>query len=349
MSTYLNLPLFIALMAFSQSGCRPLGANMSVPPPASITGIRANVPAELPSELIVEGTVAERQSNIEGSLTVFISGEHQGSLETCGCPRRPRGSVPRSISYINENITAHPNNNQLILNGGYWLSDAISAESALRRDAVVQNNWMIRGLEEMGIHAANVSWADLPGLSDREIPSWAISANIVTTSPNQSPIPASTVIELGGLKIGITGITEPTAGFIETPNFEITNPVESAVAVLNSLAGEVDLLVLLSYRAHEAAAMIGQMVPELDLIVDTGVHREYAPPFIHNNSIWAHSHFQTQRLGELIFDVNGDSLNLLMARMIDMDPEVSDDPDARDLMMNARREIEQVQMELFGL
>jgi len=321
---------------------------MSVPPPAAITGVRVDTPTELPSELIVEGSVSERQSEIEGSLTVFLSGEHQGSLETCGCPIRPRGSVARSTSYIKESLSAHPNSRQLIVNGGYWLSDAISAESTLRRDATVQNEWVIRGLEAMGTHAANVSWADLPGLSDRDVPAWAISANVATTSTEQNPIPASTVIDLDGLKIGITGITEPSAGFIDTPNFEIVDPIEPAVAALNSLAGEVDLLVLLSYRAHEAAATIGQMVPELDLIIDTGVHRDYTAPFVHHSAVWARSHFQTQRLGELIFDVEEDNVTLLMARMIDMDPEVSDDPDARDLMMNARREIEQVQMELFG-
>ena len=348
MSSNLKLPLFIALILFSQSGCKPLGANMSVPPPASITGVRVVAPAELPSELITEGSVSERQSGIAGDLTIFLSGEHQGSLETCGCPIRPRGSLPRSAAYINQHHATHPNSKQLILNGGYWLSDAISAESTLRRDAEVQNDWMIRGLESIGLHAANVTWADLPGLNGKDIPEWAVSANITTTSTQQSPIPGSTIVDLGGLRIGITGITEPTAGFIATPNFEIIDPVEPAVEILNSLADQVDILVLLSYRSHEAAANIAQMVPELDLIVDTGLHREYAVPFIHETAIWTQSHFQTQRLGELIVDVDGDEITLLMARMIDMDPEVGNHPGTFELMMSARRAIENIQMELFG-
>jgi 2',3'-cyclic-nucleotide 2'-phosphodiesterase (5'-nucleotidase family) len=326
-----------------------MGANMSVPPPSAITGVRVEMPIDLPSELVEQGSVSARQSELETDLSIYITGEHQGSLETCGCPIRPRGSVARSVSYIKEARTAHPDSRQLVLNGGYWLSDAISAESSIRRDAVVQNEWVIRGLEAMGTHAANVSWADLPGLEGRDVPAWAVSANVITTSPQQSPISASTVVDLGGVKIGITGITEPSAGFIMTPNFEIVDPIEPAVEVLNSLAGEVDLLVLLSYRAHEAAAAIAERVPELDLIVDTGVHRDFYPPFLHSSAIWTRSHFQTQRLGELLIDVQDNEMTLLMSRMIDMDPEISDDPEAHELMIEARRSIERIQMELFGL
>ena len=349
MSNNPNLPLFIALVCFSQSGCAPMGANMSVPPPAAITGIRTEAPTELPAELVVEGSVAARQSEIEGDLTIFLTGEHQGSLETCGCPIRPRGSVPKAASYINERLATHPDSRQLIVNGGYWLSDAISADSTLRLDAAEQNEWIIRGLETMGTHAANVSWADLPGLEGRNVPDWAVSSNVITTSTQQHPVATNIVIELSGVKIGITGITEPSAGFINTPNFEIVDPIQPAVAALNSMADEVDLLVLLSYRAHESAAIIAEMVPELDLVVDTGVHRDFSAPFLHHSAIWARSHFQTQRLGELIVEVDGDSIELLMSRMIDMDPEVSDDPEVLDLMMNARNAIELVQMEVFGL
>ena len=320
-----------------------------MPPPAALTGVTVERPERGSLEVITEGSIEERQSEVGGDLTIFITAEHQGSLETCGCPQRPRGSLPRTVAYIEEAASQRPGEGRLVLNGGYWLSDAISAEGGLRSDAAVANEWLIQGLELLETDAANISWADLPGLEGREIPAWAVSANVVASEGGSAEINSAVVVDAGGIRVGITGITEPGAGFIETPGFEIVDPVETAVAVLEGLEGEVDMTVLLSYRAHDATLEIARRHPSLDVVVESGVFHSSSAPASRGETVWLKSFFQTQRLGESIFESGAEGPELVLFRAIDMDPEVPDQDSAMELMIEARAAIEQAQMELFGL
>jgi 2',3'-cyclic-nucleotide 2'-phosphodiesterase (5'-nucleotidase family) len=339
-----SIPTKLVLLSFVFLACKP-----TVPPVPTTPSIQRH---GLASELRTQGSVVERQSAQDADLAIFYSGEHQGSMETCGCPKRPRGSLPRMKTYLNQHAVSHPQTATLLVNGGWWLSDAMGADGALRADAALMNTSLIAALDEaFDLHAANVSYLDLPGLQGQTVPEWAVSANVQTIDPTQSPIAVSRIVRTGDLRVGITGITKVDQSFVPSPAFEISDPVEPAIQALQAMRSQSDVLVLLVYDAPEAAKSIAARVPDLDVIVDTRQNRQHGAPIQIGETLWVKSHYQTMRLGELRLKVSPKTgkAALVVDRKIDMDPAIEDEEQLKKRMKTARIEIDALQSELFGL
>ena len=305
----------------------------------------------LTHEVITEGSVTERQSLQHADLAIFYAGEHQGNMETCGCPKRPRGSLPRLVSQVKGHQEHHPQTATLLVHGGWWLSDAMGTDGELRADVPVMNKHLIRGIEAASFDAVNVAYLDLPGLNGHQPPPWAVSANVKPNNPDQAPVLESLLIEKNDLVIGVTGITKVDESFSPSPGFRIEDPVEAAVKVLKALEQKADLLVLLTYDTPAEIKSIVEKVPGLDVIIDTRQNRIETPPIQIGESIWVKSHYQTMRLGELRLQLGDDkqSTNLVVDRKIDLDSEIPDDPSLYEMMNEARSEINAIQSDLFGL
>ena len=309
------------------------------PPPPALTAAR--------SELIVEGRLKDRVSAQPADAVIYYAGEHKGSLETCGCPKRPRGSLPRLAAYLEASREASPGVPDALVHGGYWLEDSMGFDGGLREDVPVMNRWMIEGLGALGVDAANLSFQDLPGVLGLEaMPPWVVSANV--TAVGDAPAPAPYVVSArGGLKIGVTGITAEGMTFVPTPEYAIGDPVAGALAALAALEGEADLLVLLAFQSPEAARQIAEQSPALDVVVDTSMHREFYEPLTVHRAVWVRSHYQTMRLGELRLQEEGGYVTGAFDRKIDLDPEVPDDAAQKAIMKDARKELEGVQAEMY--
>ncbi|MCB9741345.1 MAG: hypothetical protein H6740_01850 [Alphaproteobacteria bacterium] len=313
------------------------------PPPAAPERIEG-------AELVTSGPVEARVSELEADLVLFYGGEHKGSLETCGCPHRPRGSVTRMQSYLDAARAAAPHTPDLLLHGGYWLEDVPGADGQLRADAPLMNRWMVAGLEAVALDAANLTWHDLPGwLALDERPSWAVSANIIASQPG-APAPAPyLILEREGLRIGVTGVTSAGATLGETGGLRVVDGYRPTKATLEALGPQVDLLVLLSYHSGDIARALIEAVPELDVVIDTDNNRSFEAPVLVGDTLWVRSHYQTMRLGELRLQRREDGgWALGLDRKIDLDPELPDAPELEALMQASRDEIEAAQRELFG-
>jgi len=338
------MPGILALASLLLGACHHSVAQSPNQPPIQRHG--------LASELLTEGTAQERQSEQKADLAIFYVGEHQGSMETCGCPKRPRGSLPRLAHYMSTHAAAHPATSSLLVHGGWWLSDSMGADGGLRADAAVMNKTFIEATNaHLPLSAANISYLDLPGLQGQPIPPWAVSANVEVVDPEQAPISASLIVQSGNTTVGITGITKRDESFVPSPAFRIEDPVESAVRELELMRENVDLLLLLVFDDAEAAKEIAARVPDLDVIVDTRQHRQHGPPLKIGETLWVKSHYQTMRLGELRLKKKclSDSMSLVVDRKIDLDPEIKENSALKEAMKEARREIDAIQSELFGL
>ncbi len=305
-------------------------------------------PEVRPTELVTSGALDERVSRWPAHLAIFYGGEHKGSMETCGCPKRPRGSLARQLAYVHASTDANPATPTLVLHGGYWLEDAMGSDGELRLDVPVMNKWMVQGIEAAGFDAVNVTFQDLPGFQELDqAPDWDISAN-VSASVDRPAHARYRILDKDGLRVGVTGITREDITFVPTPDYRVGDPVQEAISVLRELAPQVDLLVLLAYRTTEEARLIAEEVPELDLVINTAMHRELYDPLVVGHSLWLRSHYQTMRLGELRVTTADGAITAYLDRKIDLDPEVPDEAGLATLSREARGELEKVQAELFG-
>ncbi len=308
----------------------------------------------LRGELVVDGLLQERLAAPDGAeLVVLYGGEEKGSLETCGCPKRPRGSVARQAAYASAVRDAQPSVPVVQVNGGYWLEDAMSLDGTTRPDVPVLNRWMVAGLLDLAPSALNVSYNDMAGITSLGGPELVASEGLPLVSANlRGPGVAQTRrLELGELTVGITGISTPGVTFLPTPGFEVLSPVTAGKAVLAELRDTVDVVILLAYGAPEAARKLAE-TGLVDVVVDTNLHRDRSAPFRVGEAVWVRSHFQTMRLGELRLELDldgsGPRVTGALDRKIDLDPGVPDHPDAATIRDAARVEIGAAQKALFS-
>lgn len=301
-----------------------------------LAGLAHAAPA-LVSQLVVEGPVGKRVSAAPADLVVYYGGEQRGQLDTCGCSVKARGSLSRLVRYVEVSRGASPAPSVLV-NPGQWLDDPGGFDGALRPDAVEMNRWMARGLAASGWDALNVAAPDLAGLS--VLDSAAIRGLPLVSANVRGPgISRWRVVERGGLRVGVTGLTAVEPTLAQAPGYTI-GPTTDALAVVRELAPQVDVVVLLAWHAPEAARQIAVAVPQLDVVVDANRHRELVEPFLVGSAVWATSTFEAQRIGELRLDLEGGAVAGAIDRHVDLDPTVAEDPALAKLATEAQAAID---------
>jgi hypothetical protein len=322
----------------------------SGPPPVQVIHGSS---AALGAERATEGTIQDRLVSDDADLVIFYGSEQKGSLEPCGCPKEPRGSVPRLAAYLDASTAANPDTPWLLLNAGYFLEDAIGLGGELRADVPLSNRWMVRGLEEGGRWTAlNVGYVDLPGIVDlaqrQELPSLPLVSANVQAREGAPPVAPWIAVPAGELTVGVTGITNPGVSFVPTPQYTVSPPEPALEAALEEMRGQVDLVVLLAFQAIDEARSLARKHPEIGVVVDAYGHHESVPPFVVGEAIWVKSHHQTQRLGELRLWIEDGAIVRVVDRKVELDPDIPGDPELTDIMVRAHQEIEAKAKEIWG-
>ncbi|MFH1466711.1 MAG: hypothetical protein ABIO70_20160 [Pseudomonadota bacterium] len=319
-------------------------------PPAALPV--AGSTAALAGERVVEGTLASRVVRDDADLVIFYGGEQRGSMETCGCPKEPRGGLPRLAAYLEASVAANPDTPWILVGGGWFLDDVIGLDGQLRADVRVADRWMLRGLAAQGAWTAlNVGFTDLPGLVDgaAEAPALPlVSANIRPRAEGVPPIADWIGVQAGAHRVGITGISAAGVGFLPAPEYAVAPPAPAAEAALAAHADGADVVVLLAFQAIDEARQIAERNPRIDVVIDAFHHSEVVPPFTVGGAVWVKSSHETMALGELRLWLDDGHVVRALDRKIDLDPDIPGQRAMVDIAVQAHQEIEAAERELWG-
>lgn len=298
-------------------------------------------PAEPVLVRVDDGPLGSRVTGGDGAgLMLLYTGELGGALGPCGCEDRPRGGLARVAAYQREALAADPGVPALLVDGGAWLGDPRTWKGVDRADVVVGNRWMAEALRSLGVAALNVSRVDLPGLArlgDAAAGLPLVSANVTATGPTGLDLQPWRVVQRGGLRVGVTGLTQPPEEPID--GFEVRDPLPAGREAVRALSTQVDLIVLLAWHAPEPAARLARELP-VDVVVDTFAHTALYEPFREGHAIWVRSQDQTTRLGELRLGLEAGGITWALERKIDLGPDLPDDPAMAELVERAEDEID---------
>jgi len=297
----------------------------------------------LPSELLVDGPMATRRSATAADLVLLYGGEQRGSLETCGCPHRPRGSYAR-VETVRATL-AGAGEPVVLVNAGYAFDDPTGFDGAVRPDVAAGNGWVARGVLAGRWDAVNVGTFDAAALATLD-PAVREGLPLVSANLPGPGVRPWVVVERSGVKVGITGVS----GDVPTLGDRAAYPRrtdKAAVEVVAELAGQVDVVVLLAWRAPELAELIARKV-DVDVIVDADTHREQLPAEPVGRALRVASHTQTMRLGELRMDLEAGAIVGGVDRQIDLDPTLGDDPGVLRLQEEARAALDRLQAGLYA-
>jgi hypothetical protein len=192
-------------------------------------------------------------------LPIYFSGDTKGRLEPCGCFTGQFGGLTRIKSMIEQPPVA------LRVDVG----DAAAGHADYQW---IQYGYMLRAFAMMGYQALNIGHreagftvAQLRELR-RTSPVPVLSANLIDKSTGQRIFDAYRIIELGGFKIGVIGVLDPSG--VELGEGLAVEGMESALSrVLQEVKGKVDYTVLLAFADEAALAHLAQQFFELSLIL----------------------------------------------------------------------------------
>lgn len=220
-----------------------------------------------------EGSPAPRE------FTLVYNVNASGYVDVCGCKHKElrQGSLTRRAAFLRQ-IRA-TGRKVLLLDGGsslFPIEDRV--KDADMPEAVRQARLLVEAYNRMGYDALAVGSFDLAaGIESlRDLAKRArfpfLSANLVEKASGKPYFRPSTVVEVGGVRVGIIGLTQETMGsyYLErvASGAEVTDPVAAARTCLEDLRGKVDLVVALSHLQEETNEKLAKELPEIEIIVD---------------------------------------------------------------------------------
>ncbi len=296
---------------------------------------------ELRSVLASEGPLASRlAAPDDATLVLFYVGEQKGSLDPCGCPDRPRGGVARTHAYIDATRAAQPGIPVVVVDGGNFLEDAMGLDGEPRPEVPVMNRYAVAGLGRIGFAALNAGYPDLSGITGLADggPPGGVGLPLVSANAHGPGVWPSRIVDVGDLRVAITGLTAQGMSFVPTPAYALEEPLAAGRAALRALRGRADLVVLLSYQAADAARALARE-GLADVVVDTNLHSTFDEPMRVGRAVWVRSSLTTMQLGELRLTLRDGRIAKAMDRKIDLDDQVVGDPEDEALAAKARAEI----------
>lgn len=256
------------------------------------------------AELVSGGSLEQRLSDEEADLVLLYGGEQRGRTGPCGCPTNPRGGLARTASYVDAVRGRDPT---VLVLGGYQLEDPRGLEDPT--GVVAGNLVLLEALERLRPDAANITHKEWPWPRPAD---FAVSANI-------EGLPGARTVQVGELTVAIVGITSRGPALHPA----IGSPMQGLEALQ---ALDADLHVLLAYDAREEARAIAEAFPQLDVVVDTAHHQGFFEPAMVGDTLWVRSSYETQRLGELRLQREGEGWALVRDRKVDLDADIPDAP-----------------------
>jgi 2',3'-cyclic-nucleotide 2'-phosphodiesterase (5'-nucleotidase family) len=276
------------------------------------------------------------------------------------------GGLARSVSYIK--AFKHRSNMEvptLVVDAGNLFADDRFGADQLPAEVMTKNKWVVKGYGDFHHDAANISYNDLPYLTellkkdgyDKRLGDYPfidrlISANIQPTDDqHRTPLPyviREAELKRGNpgekLRIGIVGFTEgkptsPTESQDVYAGYRVSDPFEAAKKVLPELKRKTDFIIALAYMPLDKAQRLATENSEIDTIVGARQTSNMDEPQHFNRATITYAYNQTKYLGELRVYVKGDgSIENQLNRYVALDSVIPDDSGAEEVVTSAHTE-----------
>lgn len=198
-------------------------------------------------------------------LAITLTGELRGELEPCGCPTLPYGGFARRARLLAQ--LERPDRPLFQLDAGETLLKGLS--STQRQDTAQRAALIVRLMVEVGVDVMAPGPSDLRtlGLAGlRALPGEGLRLSSATwvDEAGERPFPAALVLERGGLRLGVIGLSGPPP---EGSGLRALDPVQATREALASLPEDLDLIVALSNQEEGLDRALLAQVEGLGLLL----------------------------------------------------------------------------------
>ncbi len=281
------------------------------------------------------------------------------------------GGLARRVSYIK--AFKHRSNLEvptLVVDAGNLFTDDRFAADQLPGEVMTKNKWVVKGYGDFHHDVANISWVDLPYLTellkkdgfDKRVDEYPfierlISANVEPVDEqHRKPVPyviREITLKRGvpgkKLRIGFLGLTEAKpvgASDKQTvyAGYRVNDPFEAAKKTIPELKQKTDVVVALAYMPMTDVQRLASENPEIDTIIGARQTSTMDEPQHFNRSTITYAFSQTKYMGELRVYVKGDgTIENQLNRYVAMDSNIPDDAPATEEVTAAHTEFTNAQ------
>lgn len=143
--------------------------------------------------------------------------------------------------------------------GGGSLGDSTSGEVIVAGMSLMGYDAMALGLNELSLGP------DLLGERLRDASFPVLSANAVLATTGELVAPAFTMLDVGGYRIALIGLTKEPAQ--QPAGFVVQDPTAAAANCAEQVGAQADLVIVLTNLTYRASIALAQAVPGIDIIV----------------------------------------------------------------------------------
>jgi 5'-nucleotidase len=187
-----------------------------------------------------------------------------------------------------------------------------------------------------------------------------LSANAMLDSPQVAPlrhyVTPYTIREIGGIRVGIFGLTTPATNLISLPSPVVIDDriVEIASSMVDTLGAKgCDVIILLSHLGVHIDMAVAAAVPGIDAIIGGHDHYLYTEPIAIRNPLgdttWiAQAGPFYHHIGEMKLGIDNGRVSLLEYRLLPLDLSVPEEPGVKAVVQGLIEGIEQTYGPLYS-
>lgn len=299
------------------TGCAGSSSGFSSTEPGTASGATASSPSP-PGENpgAEESPAVTPGSPGKPGFTLVYSINNGGYVGVCGCEHKQvrQGSLPRRANFLKQ--LSSSGRTILLLDGGSALFPIKGrVKDDQMREKVRNAEIIVEAYNRMGYRAMAVGAFDIAaGLDNlKRLEKRAkfpfLSANLVDEKTGKRLFPASAKLEVGGVRVGIIGLTLETLSkpYLSkvAPNIKLLDPIKATREALEELGEDIDLVVALAHVREETNFDLVKEIEGVHILIDPFIqytnHRTWikADEWLstHENTLFLRGDGQGARLG----------------------------------------------------
>lgn len=296
--------------------------------------------------------IADVKAQFAGKVAIFHTNDTHGRLEEGaydGMGFAKLASIIKAYKTLNPNV--------LVLDAGDTFHGLPVA--TINKGESVVNVLNAIGYDAMtpGNHDFNYGYQrllELAGMAKFPV----LSANVLQAD-GTNLLPAYTIKEVNGLKVGIFGLSTPETAYKTHPDnvrgLTFADPIETAKQMVNELKGKTDVIVALAHLGLDASSEItsqkvAQAVPGIDIIVDGHSHSELKDGLLVGNTLIVSANEYDKYLGFVELTVENNKITAKKAAPIAKSAGtlVSADPVVKQVIAEAKAAFDKIGSEVIG-
>ena len=168
-----------------------------------------------------------------------------------------------------------------------------------------------------------------------------LSANMVDRASGEPVLEPYAIIERGGVRFGVIGITDASAlqGLESSwPGVTILEAKQTLSRYVPEIDSQVDLIVVLARMGSQDAASLAYGVPGIDVIVGGNERYVVTEPQTTGDTLYVQSGHDGEWLGRLDLAREGEQYSLLRYEILYMRPDVPHNAEMADLVQRYYRQ-----------